>query len=287
MQIYLEYVLIDNLVINGFILILTNELLKLEVKNLNIFLASLLGAVFALFVPLVVLPPTLLLVVKISVGLSIVSILKKFKNSLEFIVTFLTFLTLTFVMGGVCFAILNLLNAQVTNSGVLVYENEIPIGIILLVVIGYSYLMLNLIKNFYKKKSINNFLFKISIKNKGTIYKTTGFLDSGNRLVDEESQKPIVIINYKVFNKLFKNINVVDLLMERLENLPLKNCKYINVDTVSTKKSKMLVFESDELEIFLQSQTNIIQNVMLGLASAKLTNFDNFDVLLNPLLFNL
>jgi stage II sporulation protein GA (sporulation sigma-E factor processing peptidase) len=155
MQIYLEYVLIDNLVINGFILLLTKELLKLQVKKINIFLASLVGAVFALFVPLVVLPPILLLIAKICVGLCIVSILKKYKNSLEFITSFLTFLTLTFVMGGVCFAILNLLNAQVTNSGVLIYQNEIPLGIILLVIMGYSYLMLNLIKNFYKKKSLN------------------------------------------------------------------------------------------------------------------------------------
>jgi stage II sporulation protein GA (sporulation sigma-E factor processing peptidase) len=130
-------------------------------------------------------------------------------------------------------------------------------------------------------------LFKICIRNKGDIYQTIGFLDSGNRLVDEISKKPVVIINYKTFNKLFKNINVVDLIMGRLENLPLKNCRYITIGTVSDSKGKVLVFESDELEIFLEDGKNIIKNVMLGLASTKSNKFENFDVLLNPLLFNL
>ena len=130
-------------------------------------------------------------------------------------------------------------------------------------------------------------MFKVSIKNNDKICNTLGFLDTGNRLLEEASKKPIVIINYKIFSQLFKNIKIMDLLLGKLENLPLKNCKYVSVNTVNGKKSKILTFEGEELKIFLDSQVNIIQDVTFGLALTKFEGSINYNVLLNPLLFDL
>jgi len=287
MEIYLEYVLIDNMVINGLILILTISLLRLNVKKTRIFISSLIGTGFAIITPFVVMPVLSMFLFRALIAVVMLSVIKKYQSIIEFASTYITFLAITFSMGGACFAILNAINAKTTSNGMLIYNAQIPVGFIVLIIAGYSYLMLNLIKNFYKKKSINNFLYKVSIRNKAKTFTTNAFLDTGNRLINKQNNKPVIIINFKVFNELYKNVKFTDILLGNLQNLPLKNCKYISINGAGGKKSKMLIFETDELQIFLQDKVNTIKEVTLGLTLAKFKDQTNYNVLLNPLLFNL
>ena len=112
------------------------------------------------------------------------------------------------------------------------------------------------------------------------------FLDTGNRLIDTNSNKPVVLINYNIFDALYGGVSPTDLLLGKLENMPLKNAKFINVQGANGKMGKILLFETEELKIFLDNSVNIIKNAVLGLSLLKFGDVLEYSVLLNPLLFN-
>lgn len=286
MVVYIEYVLIDNLVINFLLFLFTSNILKLNVKKTKMFYCSLLGAGFALIMPMLTFFGIVLFLFKIFVGVLLVSLLKKYNGLKEFFASLLTFLTATFMFGGLIYFVLDLLNAKTTNSGLLIYNFQLPMGFIILIIYFYSYFMFELIKNFYKRKTVNNFIYEVSIKNKEKTVFIKAFLDTGNRLIDNETNKPVIIINYKTFDALYGNISPTDLLLGKLDNIPLKNSKFINALGANGKMGKILLFETDELKIFLDNGVNIIKNAILGLSLLKFNDVLEYSVLLNPLLFN-
>ena len=133
---------------------------------------------------------------------------------------------------------------------------------------------------------VNNFLFEVSILNNGKQVKTKAFLDSGNRLKNGNG-KGVVVINYSVFNKLFLGVSLTDILLGKLNNLPLKNCEYINTSSIAGNKSKMLVFDVEQININLENEQKKLNNITLGLTLNKFQDSLNYNVLLSPALFQL
>lgn len=287
MEIYIEYVLIDNIVINFLLFLFTKKLLKLDIKIFNIFLCSLLGACFSLLMPYLVFHNILLFLFKLFIGVLLVSLLKKYRNIKEFFVTMLTFITSTFLFGGLIYFALNVINAKTTSSGLLIYEYQIPMGLIILIIYLYAYFMFQLISNFYKRKLTNKYLFNVTVKVGKKSLSVKAFLDTGNRLTDNISGKPIVIINYEVFCNIYEQVSLADLLLGKLERLPLKNSRYITVNGANGMKSKLLTFEGEELQIFFEDGVNIIPNVLFGLSLSKFKDVLEYSMLLNPLLLNI
>ena len=78
MEIYIEYVLIDNLVINALILLCTKKTLKLKTSWLRLGLSSLLGTVVAVMLPLINISSIFLILIKIGLGVLMVLILSRF-----------------------------------------------------------------------------------------------------------------------------------------------------------------------------------------------------------------
>lgn len=284
MHVYIEYVVIDNLVLNCIILALTKDLLRFKISKKRIFLAASIGTIFALFMPFIQLPNVLFLMLKISVGLCMVSVLKHFASKIEYITVFLVFLSVTFALGGVCFFVLELLGATVLDSNALMYQLDVPMGLILGIVFIYGYFLKSLIQNFYKRKRISQFLFDICLKEGDKSHKCRAFLDSGNRLSVEN--KPVVVVNYSVFSALFQSVPLTSLLLGKTENLPLKNCKYISAHGAFGTGAKILTFEVDQMQIFLEGDVNIIKDVTLGLALSRFQDMLSYEALLSPMLFN-
>jgi sigma-E processing peptidase SpoIIGA len=249
-------------------------------------LCSLLGAGFSLLMPMLTFFGVVLFLFKLFVGVLLVSLLKKFKSVQEFFVTVLTFMSATFLFGGLIYFVLDALNATTTNSGLLLYEFHVPVGMIILLIYLYAYFMFGLVRNFYKRKTINNYLYEVLVCSNEKKIQTKAFLDTGNRLIDYETRKPVVMINYKIFHALYENISPTDLLLGKIENMPLKNAKRIEAMGVNGKSGSILLFETDVLQIFLEDKVNIIKNAMLGLSFAKFRDVLDYSMLLNPLLFD-
>ena len=50
MTVYIDIVIIENLIINYFLILTTTQIIGIKTKEINMFLASLLGSVYTLFI---------------------------------------------------------------------------------------------------------------------------------------------------------------------------------------------------------------------------------------------
>lgn len=287
MEVYIEYVVLDNLIINYVLLRLTNYTLKLNANKCLCFFSSVVGTIVAVLMPLIkfnlnaTLNNFMLILLKVVLGFIMVLIIKKPKSFLNFLTTFFMFLTYTFVLGGMCFGLIYMLNLQTTFSGILMFGFEIPVSLFLLLGICYLKILFSLIKLVKHRCNYSKFYYdvKLSVNNKKVV--ATGFLDSGNQI--KILDNAIVVINYKTLLKLYPNLNFEKLIVGRLTETGLKNAKMINVVN-SSGKTKMLTFMLDEITIV--GENNMVlsfKNYVVGLAK---TNFNGkFDCLLSPEIF--
>ena len=277
MEVYIEFVILDNLIINYLLLNIVNLTLKLKAKKSLMLLSSCVGMIVTIFLPLLKINNILLFFIKIMLGLIMVVIIKKYKNFSTYCLSFLLFITYTFVLGGMCFGFMFMLNENTSFSGVILNNFEIPVSLFILLGLAYLKLMLFIIKSVKQKFAFSTFYYDVKVTNNRNIVHLNGFLDSGNHI--ECDNGGVMVINYSSFLKLFPNINYEKLIMGNLENCGLKNARFIKVGS-AVNYSKMLVFNVDELEVSANGKMLKLTNAKLGLSKSKFNN--NFDCLLSP-----
>ena len=278
MEVYIECVIIDNLLIDYFILSITKKLVRLEISNIRIWLISLFGTVISLITPL--LSGIYLIITKILCGILMPLFLLKKPTFKKFSLTFLTFLVSTMIMGGACIVLCSVLNINFTieNGSVLIYN--FPIGLALLICLIIYFVLKNLITSFYSQKKLEKFIYNVQLNYLDNFVKCKAFLDSGNRLVDEKSNKPVILINYEILSKL-SNVKLSDILLNRINKINLKNVHELEVKSIA-KSSKILVFEIDNILI----ENKKINNVLVGISLKSFKENLNADCILNPLMFD-
>lgn len=277
MEVYIEFVVLDNLIINYILLNLINITLKLNAKKSLMLISSLIGMVVAIFLPLITINGVLLFFIKIVLGLVMVAIIKKPKSINQYLLSFALFLTYTFILGGMCFGVMFMLNIKTTFSGVVLYNFEIPVSLFILLGLIYLKLMLKLIKSVKHKFTFNNFYYDVKVINNNVSLYLNGFLDSGNQI--ECDGTGVMVINYASFLKLYPNIDYQKIIVGNLKNCGLKNARFINVGSAANS-GKMLIFNVDELEVITNNKTVKLINAKLGLSKARFNS--DYDCLLSP-----
>ncbi len=280
MEIVIEYALVDNLVINFLILYLSSLILKSKKNNWLFFISATLGAIVSLIIPLLVLPNWIFLVYKLLLGWVMVRIALRPMGIKANLIYFLVFLFITALMGGVCFAVIFLLSGEISASSVFLYNLEIPVGAVLLVVSLVGLTIAKLFKAFYRKKMFGNFIFDAEVLNDKKNIEFQVYLDSGNTLIDPLTNKSVVIIEYSIFKKIY-DISFEKVITKKITQDDIKNSRYINYGTIGGK-SKMLVFEVDCFKIKTKDKDIVIDNQIFGLSLTKLKNCFDCEALIGP-----
>ena len=122
MTVYIEYVIIENLVIDFFMLKATFLLKGKKQKSFRLFLCALLGAGIALVYPLIEVSPIILTAIKIASGLLIILLANEYKTWKAFYVNALVFFSLTFLTGGAIIGLCSIFNVD--------YQTEIFLAFI-------------------------------------------------------------------------------------------------------------------------------------------------------------
>lgn len=272
MEVYIEYVIIDNLIIDYLIVFFTGFLLSKKYKPINKLLSILFGVGSAVILPLFSIRFFYLFLIKIITGILMVVFLKKYANFREFLTTCIALFTTTFLMGGLCMGICNLLGFKIDGGQVLINGYDFPISIFIVFASIYFYLFINLIKYLKHKNKLTNYYFDVKVKQNNKIYYLRGFLDTGNKLLDNSS--PVVIITLKQFLKIFKDYP--------LEKIPLgvapNNPHYLETISVGDK-NRLLIIDIDEISIKNNEKIGVYNNVKLGICKANFSS--DFDMLLH------
>lgn len=198
MVVYVEYVILDNAVIDFIILYAVAKLLKLQILKLRFLLALVLAVAFAFVTPLLNLGGLLIFVVKLLMGVIIVAAAFKVRRAKQFALAYLCFMFMTFLMGGICYGLQGFMSGmQVLGSGVS-YEADYPIS---LVILGAFVFFLGG-KNLYFALRQRKHNTRVTLIHNERCLDLMALVDSGNQLLDEETHLPITFVSRLAFSKL-------------------------------------------------------------------------------------
>jgi len=251
---YFEYALIEELVINYFVIFSVGKIIndKSKIKYLGVGCLTLISLIIPLFN--FVIWQKLLLETLMLFIISIICF--KAKN---FLLPFLLLCFVDFIFMSIEYFIewmwLRLL-----------------VSTIIYLVWGLIYKVLS------KKKTMKNFLTSVSIIDKGVEVETKGYYDSGNLLYDPITQQPICLISYEIFSELY-DIDLMKIFTKKIEVDRLKNSHYIDVNS-AVGNGKMLVFNVEEIVIHNREEDIVFENQCVGL-SMKFEKPMNSKVLLH------
>lgn len=271
MIVYIEDTIIENFLVTYLIEMIVYSFTKQKKSKIRIVISCLLASLIALLYPLLKLQTWLLFLLKMLIGF-IISIIaykgKDLKNQLFF---YVMFLITTSIYGGINLFIYFAIYGNFESS------KKLPTVLIVASLLFITYFLKQCQKKLYAKKNINNFMYDIEIQNNNEIIKTVAYLDTGNILQDTVSQNPVILVNYKMFEKINKNFKLHNLLTKKFDGL--KDGHYILVKT-ATSNSQILAFSVDELKIHIGENVKSFHNPTFALSKVKITGFD-CDVILN------
>ena len=124
MIVYIEYVLIDNFVIDYLMLKATFTTTGKRYKKGRLFLCAFLGAIIALVFPLIKVHSVILIAIKVLSGILIILISNDYQKKKDFYVHALLFFWYTFLTGGVIIGVFNILGLN--------YSSEISIALMVI-----------------------------------------------------------------------------------------------------------------------------------------------------------
>lgn len=188
MQVYIEYVVLKNLVINALVLVLALRFCRWKIDKIAVFFASAIGTVYAVFLPLA--DYLGIFAFKIVLSAVMVAIVTGKCTLKKYASVYAVFLTLTFALGGITTGMQNVFGFDTDTNASLV-PFFVGIGGLVLVCaekLLYKYIVLARRKHLY--------VSEIEIAANGKTVKCKAYFDSGNKLYYRN--KPTVIVDKSV-----------------------------------------------------------------------------------------
>ncbi len=259
MTVYIEYVLIDNFIIDYLMLKASFLLTASSESRARLLFCAFLGAIFALFYPLISVHSVILTLIKVCFGLLLVLLAGKFKRKKDFYVTAIVFFVYTFATGGAIIGVFNLFGIP--------YSSEVSVALMVIPVYFIFTAITKVAKFLYRQKDVNCYIHDVEITAFKTTIKCKGFFDTGNELYDGD--KPVIVCDKKLA-KTFLEKNIA--------NLKLKK---ITVNTVNGEREN-IAFDISEIKIYYLNKVNIFNNVTLCVTSQSVGR--NYDIILHSAL---
>ena len=201
MTIYIDIVLIENLIMNYIILYATSIILKKKIKKIKLILASLIGAIYSITAYVITIPIYSSLITKIILSIIIVYISFNSQNLKQLGKDILIFYLISFSFGGVAFALIYILKPQdiLMKNGLFLGTYALKtvfLGAIVafLVVIG----AFKIIKTKITKKDM---ICEIVVSLNDKEIETKAMIDSGNLLREPITNTPVIILEHTLLYK--------------------------------------------------------------------------------------
>jgi stage II sporulation protein GA (sporulation sigma-E factor processing peptidase) len=202
MQVYIEVVIINNLVINALILTLTLKFLRHKISKAWIFVSSAIGTLYAIFLPLADILN--FFIFKIILAIIMVAITVGRCTFKRYLSACAIFFALTFAMGGITQGLASIfsIDLEKTNSTLIPFFVGLS-GLIVLFAqkLIYKHIVLARRKSRYEEVVV--------ISANGKEVECKAYYDSGNRLYYKNS--PTIIIDRSVALQLFAQNEISDI----------------------------------------------------------------------------
>lgn len=251
MKIYLDYVFSINFLFDFILLLGISIILKRNTSKIRLFLGSLIGGISG-FIILFEISSLSFLILKLLLGLFIITITFSYKNIKYTINNFIYLIILSILLGGSLY-LLNI-EASKTIIGSYISNNNIIYTMLLIITSFVIIIMYSKYINTTKKDINNKYKTEFNINNK--TYNLIGYLDTGNNLTYKN--RPVLILN--------KDIKI-DINNKKIIYIP-----FVTINSNGVMKGILLK------EITISNKK--YKNIYLGLSNDKF-HLKDADIILN------
>lgn len=296
MTIYLDFVLLLSFLFNGAILFVVSYIVKTTIPWRRLLLGT---VVATLFVPLTLyFPHSIFNTISAKTFYSILIVLLTFgyKSFQQTVKQLITFYAVSFIAGGSILSIHYLLDYSVETSlkKFLLYVDNIQHDEISLVVILLGFPISLYVAKIWSDRLIldriqRGQMYKITLEFNDSRFQTTGFLDSGNQLVDPITNRPVIVCD-SMFMKQFFSIDDWEnvrraIATDDVERIPfhLRHLfLIIPFKTIAGENHYLFAIKPDKLTIQTETSKIVVQKVLVGIQISPMTNDGSYHCLLHP-----
>ncbi len=278
MTFYIDVIFIENIIMNYIIILTAGMICKSDIKQIRIFISSILGALYAVMLYLLKSPIYTNQMTKLLLSIVMVYIAFSAPNIKAMLKQLLIFYLTSFCFGGTAYYLLYCVNPNLIKSVNGIFIGTYPIKIAILGgILGFFVINISfkIIKNRLTKKDM---LYDIEIFYKEKKLNIKVILDTGNLLTEPITNTPVLIVEENKVNKIIpKDIleslekmlhgNTLDEIDEDLK----KRCSIIPFSSIGKSNGIMLGFRPDYIKIHMQSKEEIRKKVLIGIYQNKIT----------------
>ncbi len=281
MTIYLDVVLIENLIMNYIILYATGIILKNKIKPLRVTLASLLGAIYSIVAYTDILEIYSSLILKIILSIIIVYIAYNPQNVKQLWKQILIFYMTSFVFGGAAFALIYIVKPQEIFMKNGLFLGTYPLKTILIGSLLAFFLIITSFKIVKTKISKKDMFCTVRVKLNNKIIETQVMIDTGNLLKEPITNTPVIVLEHtllfeivpkEILNNL-ENILGGDFskIPDNIKNEYISKLKLIPFSSLGKQNGMLLGLRPDYIVIVNEENEKKIENVIIGIYNKSLT----------------
>ena len=289
MTIYIDIIIVENLIMNYIILYATGTISKIKISYLRIFCSSLIGAIYAvteytfkLNIYSNIIIKTILSVIIIYVAFNPQNIKKMCKQLIIFYVT-------TFTFGGIATYLIYVLKPQniIIKNGM--YVGTYVLKVIFIGAIIGTIILFIAFKQVKSKITKKDMICKIKIKINGKEKTLDAMVDTGNMLKEPITGTPVAVVERtSLYDLLPKEIlnNTESILGGDFKNIPedikreyIPKLKIIPFASLGKQNGMLVGIKPEKIEI-INEQTEENKNAIIGIYNKSLTKKGEYNALI-------
>ena len=281
MTIYIDVILIENLLMNSIILFATGLVLKTKIRTTRIIISSLIGAIYTIIAYISQLRIYSNILLKFILSLVIVYIAFNPNNIKQLLKDILIFYLTSFVFGGVALNLIYFLRPENINIKNGLFTGEYALKVIMLGAIMAFIIIKISIKIIKTKFNTKNMYCDINLKINEKQIATKAMIDTGNLVKEPITNTPVVIVEESLLEGIIpKEIlkNLENILCGNLENLPqdiqdkyLPKLRCIPFSSLGKENGMLVGIKISEIVVKSEDEEKKTPNIIIGIYGRSLT----------------
>ena len=290
MTIYIDIVLIENLIMNYIILFTTAVVLKIKVNHIRLILASLLGAGYSIIAYMGIIKVYSSIILKIILSVLIIYIAFNPQNIKKMCKDLLLFYLVSFVFGGAAFALIYIIKPQniLMKNGLFLGTYTLK-TVMLGAVVAFCIIIgaFAIIKNKISKKDM---FCEIEILINQKKIKTKAMIDTGNMLKEPITNGPVIVVEHiLLYSCMPKEIlnNLKEIMGGDFKNIPcdiqekyISKLKLIPFSSLGKQNGMLIGIRPEYVKVITDEQEKINKNVIIGIYEKSLTKKGEYQALI-------
>ncbi|KXG43762.1 sigma-E processing peptidase SpoIIGA [Tepidibacillus decaturensis] len=298
MVFYLDLILLLNFMIDTLILLTTAKFLHLKIKKIRITLGAMIGAAYTMVFFIPYLSAAHVLLTKILISILMLWVSFGFLHLLQMVRTLATFYFVSFLMGGGVFALQYLFQIDhEVIKGVYVTHSSNPFFLLLFIVIavlGVWFFSNRTFLSLERKGNVEQHYVDVEIEVLEHRHQCKGLVDTGNRLYDPITRKPVMILEAKsvsflptIFQTAYQHgqfhLESLEEITKNIDPAWQTRIHLVPFRSVSKEMQFLLCIRPDKVVISSENQTHWTHTkVLIGLDYGHLSNDHSYSAIIHP-----